>query len=185
MISDRQWKIAVLGSASIPEPSAAEKAFHIGREVARQGCILLTGACPGLPHEAVLGACAIGGITVGISPALNRDEHISAYCYPVDSGIILYTGMGPKGRNVVLVRSSDGCIFVAGGMGTLNEFTIAHDELGPGCALGVLSDTGGFSNEYGRLAQLSPRHHSAMLAIEKDPEVLVKKLVNHMKRCSR
>jgi uncharacterized protein (TIGR00725 family) len=182
--SYRQWKIAVLGSASVPEGPATGKAFQVGQAVARKGCILLTGACAGLPHEAVLGASSAGGITVGISPALSREEHISVYSCPVDSRIILFTGMGPKGRNVVLVRSADACIFVGGGMGTLNEFTIAYDELGPECALGVLRDAGGFSNEYERLASLSSSHSAALLVVDRDPQVLVEKVVNHIRRHS-
>jgi uncharacterized protein (TIGR00725 family) len=180
---ERIWKIAVLGSASVPEESSpGGKAFEIGQSIALKKGVILTGACPGLPHAAVLGASSAGGITVGISPASNREEHISVYSYPVDSQIILYTGMGPKARNVILVRSSDACIFVGGRMGTLNEFTIAYDELGPGCAVGVLLDSGGFSNEFSRLASLSDSRPVALLAVEFEPQALVDKMFDHISR---
>ena len=56
----------------------------------------------------------------------------------------MFTGFGYKGRNVVLVRSVDIVLVVAGGMGTLNEFTIAVDE---GKVVGVLTGTGGIADE--------------------------------------
>jgi len=53
---------------------------RFGKEIARQGCSLISGACPGLPYAAVLGARAggglaawrPGGLVAGISPALPR-----------------------------------------------------------------------------------------------------------------
>lgn len=35
---------------------------RFGKEIARQGCSLISGACPGLPYAAVLGARAGGGL---------------------------------------------------------------------------------------------------------------------------
>lgn len=179
--SDRHFKIAVLGTASIPKESIQGlRASEIGRAVASRGGTLLTGGCPGLPHAAVIGALGSGGLTVGISPARSREEHVSVYSYPLDCRIILYTGMGTKGRNVILVRSSDACIFIGGGMGTLNEFTIAFDELGPACAIGILSDSGGFSREFSRLITLSDKRPAALLVSESEPERLVETVFNHI-----
>ena len=133
-------KVAVLGSASAPEDSPAGiSAFRLGGLIADRGAAVLTGGCTGLPHAAVLGARRAKGLTVAVSPAMNPDEHRGRYGYPLDSELIMFTGMGTKGRNVVLVRSADACIFVGGGMGTLNEFTIAFDELESSCAIGVLT----------------------------------------------
>ena len=49
-----------------------------------------------------------------------------------------------KGRNVVNVRTSDIVIVVCGGIGTLNEFTIAYDE---GKVIGVLEGSEGVADE--------------------------------------
>jgi SLOG cluster4 family len=38
-----------------------ERAYRFGRAIAEQGAVLITGACPGLPYEAVRGAKAAGG----------------------------------------------------------------------------------------------------------------------------
>jgi uncharacterized protein (TIGR00725 family) len=181
MESDRVFKVAVLGSASTSDTSSAwDKAMRIGEAVAARGAVLLTGACPGFPHAAALGANSSGGQTVGISPATNREDHKVTYVYPLESRIILFTGMGTKGRNVILIRSADACVFVGGGMGTLNEFTIACDDLGPNCAIGILTKTGGFSDEYLHLVSLSGKAPRSLLVAESDPAMLVEKLFKHI-----
>lgn len=179
----RPLVFAVLGSAGEPEDSdAGRKARRFGQLVAEAGNVIATGGCPGLPHAAALGARAAGGSTIAVSPAMNRQEHARRYGYPTDSEILIFTGMGTKGRNVILVRSSDVCVFVGGGMGTLNEFTIAHDDLGPGCAIGVVRGTGGFSEELPRLAALVDRRASAPLIVEADPDELHTLLCRHVCR---
>jgi uncharacterized protein (TIGR00725 family) len=183
MESDRAFKVAVLGSASVSDSAPEwEKAVTIGEAVAAKEGVLLTGACPGFPNAAVAGANSAGGLTVGISPAANREDHDLGYGYPLDSRILIFTGMGTKGRNVVLIRSADACVFVGGGMGTLNEFTIACDDLGPNCAIGILAETGGFSDEFLRLVTLSRSAPRAWMVAESDPEILVEKLFKHIDR---
>jgi hypothetical protein len=183
MESNREFKVAVLGSASVSDTSPGwQKAVRIGEAVAARGGVLLTGACPGFPDAAVTGANSAGGLTVGISPAASREDHSLAYGYPLDSRILIFTGMGTKGRNVILIRSADACVFVGGGMGTLNEFTIACDDLGPNCAIGVLTKTGGFSDEFMHLVSLSGKTPRSLLVAESDPEMLVEKLFRHIDR---
>lgn len=181
MDQKRLFKIAFLGSAGVDEQSPnGRKAFLIGQLVAERQSILLTGGCTGLPHAAVLGAHSREGITVAVSPAMNRAEHRTRYCYPADSRIIMFTGMGTKGRNVILVRSADACIFAGGGMGTLNEFTIAFDELAAGCCIGILSHSSGLSDEFSRLAKGVPRPSSALLMEEQDPSLLMERVFQHL-----
>jgi uncharacterized protein (TIGR00725 family) len=179
---ERRYKIAVLGSARLPDVSPVrEKAAQIGRAVARQQGTLITGGCSGLPQEAVRGALSLGGLTVAISPALNRDEHVHVYAYPLDSDLYIFTGMGTKGRNVILVRSADACVFIGGGMGTLNEFTIAFDDLGPKNAVGILSGSGGLSDEFPKLAATVDGPGHALLVVESDPQALTDKLFEHIR----
>src|SRR5207237_1493907 len=82
---------------------------------------------------------------IGISPAHDEREHVERYALPTDAcDAIVYTGFGLKGRNVVLVRSCDVVLFIAGSIGSLNEFTIAYDE---GKVIGCLTGTGGVADE--------------------------------------
>ena len=57
-----QIRIGVMGSADgQAETSVVDLCRRLGRTIADNGCCLLTGACPGLPHVAVLGAKEVGG----------------------------------------------------------------------------------------------------------------------------
>ncbi|MFH0821289.1 MAG: LOG family protein [Pseudomonadota bacterium] len=176
-------KVAVLGSASRREDSPEGLlARRVGELVASAGAVLLTGGCMGLPHAAVAGARSLGGLTIAVSPAENRNDHEVRFCYPNDGDITIFTGMGTKGRNVVLVRSSDACVFIGGGMGTLNEFTIAFDDLDETRAIGVLTGTGGFSDELMGLAAMVERRTRALLTTDQDPAALMARIFDHVNR---
>jgi uncharacterized protein (TIGR00725 family) len=131
---------------------------------------LVTGATTGFPDIASRAARERGCLTVGISPATSREDHSSRYSLPEDGAdVIVYTGFGLKGRNVVNVRSSDIVIIFAGGIGTLNEFTIAYDE---GKLIGVLEGTGGVADQIKQIAALSTTSRSD-LVFESSPEDLI------------
>ncbi len=165
---------AVLGSATVdPGSPTLKMAFELGRAVAQKKATLLTGACPGLPYEAMRGAKSAGGFTIGISPALDRVEHSEIYKYHLESDSTLFTGFGKKGRNIFLVRSADIAFFLRGGFGTLNEFTIAHDELSAKCVIGVLTNSGGFSDQFLDLAASTGKACRAGLITDPDPDSLV------------
>ncbi|TSD00196.1 MAG: hypothetical protein Greene101449_282 [Candidatus Peregrinibacteria bacterium Greene1014_49] len=109
-----------MGSASGPQtedPHARAAAHKLGEEIAKRGHILINGACPGLPHDALLGAEEAGGLTIGVSPAFSEYEHVNEYLSPHDNDIILYTGQGFMERDIINIRSSDGIIIVGGGIG--------------------------------------------------------------------
>jgi uncharacterized protein (TIGR00725 family) len=83
--------------------------------------------------------------------------------------------MGKKGRNIILVRSADICVFVGGAMGTLNEFTIAYDELDEGDVIAVLRDSGGLSDTYDLIMERAGKPTKAHVVFHSHPEKLVKK----------
>ena len=146
MKAKRRLKIGVMGSASGPQIEdlgARNKARDLGEEIARRGHILINGACPGLPNDALLAAKEQGGLTLGISPAFSEYEHVNEYLSPNDHDIIIFTGMGFMERDIINIRSSDAIIIVGGGIGTLNELTIAYDE---GRPCGIVTNSGGISN---------------------------------------
>ena len=178
-------KVGVMGSAGEAEYSAeAEslraKAEALGRAIAASGCVLLTGATTGLPHAAGAAAHAAGGLHVGISPASDAREHAERYGLPADAtDVLVYTGFGLKGRNVVLVRSCDIVLILRGGMGTLNELTIAHDE---GRVVGCLSGTGGVADEAERLLNALPKRSSALVIFDEDPERLLERCLEALNK---
>jgi uncharacterized protein (TIGR00725 family) len=143
-------KIGLMGSAaelsSLPGSEfLKQQAQALGSAIANAESVLLTGATTGLVYEVGKAARANKGLHIGVSPASNELEHVERFALPVDAcDVIIYTGFGLKGRNVVLVRSSDIVLFINGAMGSLNEFTIAHDE---GKVIGCLLGTGGVADQ--------------------------------------
>jgi predicted Rossmann-fold nucleotide-binding protein len=102
------------------------------------------------------------------------------YGYPLDADLFIFTGMGARGRNVILVRSAQVCVFAKGGMGTLNEFTIAFDEFDESRAIGTLGNSGGLTAEFTRLMNLSGKTPRAFFVEEQDPARLVDRLLSHV-----
>ena len=177
-------KVGVMGSAgeSAEGDSAAglrAKAEALGRAIAARGCVTLTGGTTGLPHAAGAAAQAAGGLHVGVSPASDAREHAGRYGLPLEAtDVLVYTGFGLKGRNVVLVRSCDVVLIFRGGIGTLNELTIAHDE---GRVVGCLAGTGGVADEAERLLGALPKKSSAVVIFDEDPARLLERCLEAWK----
>lgn len=70
----------------------------------------------------------------------------------------------------MLVRSCDIVLFIAGAMGSLNEFTIAHDE---GKVIGCLTGTGGVADEADYLLKTFSKHTGAPVFHNSNAETLL------------
>ncbi len=113
-----------------------ERAKELGREIARHGAAIVTGATTGFPLWAAMGAKEAEGISIGFSPAYSEKEHVEGYRLPIDyMDIIVYTGFGYTGRDLLLTRSADAVIIGPGRIGTIHEFTVAYED---GKPIGVL-----------------------------------------------
>ncbi|MGE0231333.1 hypothetical protein [Pseudolabrys sp.] len=116
----RSAVIGVMGAGEGARPQDVKTAFELGRSVAREGWVLLSGGRNAGVMDAVSkGAKAEGGLTIGIVPEANKNTLSDA----VDVGIV--TGMG-SARNNINVLSSDvvvACGF--GGSGTASEIALA------------------------------------------------------------
>src|SRR5436190_1615060 len=164
-------KIGVMGSAEDVSAEISEVARSLAQEIASRDLILLTGATTGIIHFIGKHAHEAGVFHIGISPGANEREHTDLYRLPKDAcDAIIYTGFGLKGRNVVLVRSCDVVLFVAGSIGSLNEFTIAYDE---GKIIGCLIGTGGVADEIERLVSTFPKVTEARVFYDDDPACLL------------
>jgi uncharacterized protein (TIGR00725 family) len=168
-------KVGVMGSATETQSGDKEaltrRAEDLGRVIASRDLVLMTGATTGVVYVVGKAMHDDGGLHVGVSPAHNSEEHIDVYKLPVDAcDVVIYTGFGLKGRNVVLVRSCDIVLFIAGGMGSLNEFTIAHDERK---VIGCLLGTGGVADEADLLLQKFSKVSGARIFQDEDPKRLL------------
>ncbi len=167
--------VGVMGSAGGElSPEVRRRVRYLGRAVAERGYVLITGACPGLPHEAVIGAREAGGIVVGVSPALNMEEHVLKYRSPTRGyNAIIYTGSGLMGREIENIRSCDVVVFAGGRSGTLGEFAIAYDEAK---VIGVLKSTGGITDHLETIIGMVAKETGATVCYDEDPRRLLDKL---------
>lgn len=171
-----KYKICVSGSAETSScaSDAVEKAERIGREIAKRGLVLVTGATTGIPYWSAKGAKSEGGIVIGLSPAASKIAHVKTYHLPLDyHDLIIYTGFNYAGRNLLLTRSSDAIITICGRIGTLNEFTIGFEDQKP---MGVLEGSGGVAD---RLREIVANSHRGpgKIVFSSDPSELIDKLL--------
>jgi uncharacterized protein (TIGR00725 family) len=137
--------------------------------------VLVTGACPGLPLAAACGAKQAGGLVVGISPGMNLEEHLGKYASPTAfHDVLVYTGSGLMGREVVNIRTSDVVVIVGGRSGTLGELAIAYDE---GKPIGVLTGMGGISDMVPDILAACRKQTGSRVVYEADPDRLVEELL--------
>ena len=171
-----KYKLCISGAAETGHcaPDALEKTKELGRQIVEQGAVLVTGATTGAPYWGAIGAKDAGGFVVGLSPAGSEIEHVKKYRLPLDyHDIIVYTGFGYAGRNLLLTRSADAVLITCGRMGTLNEFTIAFEDDKP---IGVLTGTGGMADELEELLKKAHRGGGKVI-FDGDPKTLVEKVM--------
>ncbi len=176
-----KYKICVSGAAETGHcaPDVLEKTKVLGAEVIRQGAVLVTGATTGAPYWAAIGAKEAGGFVIGVSPASSEEEHVKKYELPIDyHDVIVYTGFGYAGRNLLLTRAADAILIACGRMGTLNEFTIAFEDDKP---IGVLDHTGGMADEIRDILRKAHRGIGKVV-FDSDPKALVGKIVELIKK---
>lgn len=172
-------KMAVCGSSIITDKETAKKAFEIGREIAKNNVLLLTGAGNGYPYEAAKGAFSVNGRVFGVSPAANREEHANKYLFPTENFTkIEFTGLGIPGRNLPLVKEADGIVLIAGQIGSLNEFTIAFHYNKP---IGVLKGSGGIIEIIEKIAEIcNKKGEKENIVYSSEPKELVQLVIGRL-----
>lgn len=160
-----------------PPRDLAKKAKEAGEEIAENDCILITGACMGLPDIAAKAAGSKGGLVLGFSPAATLKEHLNppiSYPKPPKNCVLIYTGIGKEGRTILSIRNSDALIFIKGKAGTMTEFALAYHE---GKIIGVLAGTGGVTDSIDEIAKIIDKKTGAKIVSDANPKKLVKKII--------
>src|SRR5207237_7152948 len=116
-------------------------AEEVGRLIAERKGIVVTGGLSGVMEAVSRGAKNAGGLVIGILPGFDKRDANEF----VD--IAVTTGMGWM-RNTLTVRAADAVIMISGGIGTLNELTVAY-ELKPTV---ILEGSGGWSSRIREIA---------------------------------
>ena len=175
------FKIGVFGSATgNMDPETLNKSRKIGALIAKNNHIIITGGCPGIPHEAAKSAYKEGGKTIAYSPATDIEQHkkynYSANCtteyifIPKDYKHAKNIDICKKYRNVSSVSACDAAIIISGRIGTLNEFTIAYDL---GKTIGILKNTGGITGHIQKLIKDLNKKTDAKIIYSEEPKELI------------
>lgn len=109
--------VGVIGAGKADE-ELIRLAEEVGRLLAKNGIIVITGGLRGVMEAACRGAYFEGGITVGILPTLSKEDANPYVKIPIP------TGMGEM-RNALIVRASDALVAIGGEYGTLSEIAFA------------------------------------------------------------
>ncbi len=171
------FKICVSGAAETGHCGldAYEKGKELGREIVRQGCVLTTGATTGMPLFAAVGCKEEGGFSIGFSPASSEREHREVYKLPTEyMDVLVYTGFGFPGRDLLLTRSSDAVILGCGRVGTIHEFTIAYEE---GKPVGILEGSWETDEVLHHIMKASNRPMTNVVS-DSDPRALMERIVS-------
>jgi uncharacterized protein (TIGR00725 family) len=162
--------ITIIGkSEKDPRDPVPEKALRmaeeVGRLIAERKGIVVTGGLSGVMEAVSRGAKNAGGVVIGILPGFDKRDANEF----VD--IAITTGMGWM-RNTLTVRAADAVIMISGGIGTLNELTVAY-ELKPTV---ILEGSGGWSDRIREVAYSGKHLEEAGIAelhFAKTPEEAV------------
>lgn len=179
-----RYKIAVSGAARVSHccKDIRKISEEVGREVARQNCVLVTGATTGVPYFSALGCKKAKGFSVGFSPAVSEAAHLKTYKLPIDPfNVMIYTGADYVGRNIIMTKSVDGVIIICGRMGTMHEFATAFEIQKP---IGVLVGTGGTADKIKTIVT-GPARKAGKIIYEKNPKKLVQKLIKQIQKEKR
>jgi len=111
--------VAVVGPADDARDVDLARAEAVGRALAEQGAVLLTGGHHGVMRAAARGATAAGGVSIGLLPGSDRSAGAPEHTH------LLPTGLGEL-RNGLLVRAADAVVAVGCSWGTLSEIALAR-----------------------------------------------------------
>lgn len=125
-------KALIIGVVGGNQPTDQEAAWaeEVGRGIARNGAVLVTGGMGGAMEAASKGAAEEGGLVVGVLPGSFRSAANPYVTIPI------VTGMS-YARNIVVVKTAMSVIAVGGKYGTLSEIAHALGEGIPVVGLGT------------------------------------------------
>lgn len=159
---------------------ALEQAQKLGGIIAKHDCILTIPASTGFPFWVAKGAHTNGGQVVGFSPAAGEHEHVEVYDMPIEyMDMIIYSGFGYAGSDLLLSRSSDAIIFGFGGFETVHEFWVAFQEDKP---IGILK--GEWETDeilFALLRDYEGEFNHDRIVFDDDPQRLVEQMIKKAK----
>jgi uncharacterized protein (TIGR00725 family) len=140
--------IGVIG-AGICSERIYSLARKVGFEIGKNGWTLVCGGLAGVMEGAARGCTEAGGISIGILPGLKRDSANPYIQIPIATGL-------EDGRNLLVVRTVDILVAIAGGHGTLSEIALALKADKPVIGLETWHDINGlvYASDYRNAIQI-------------------------------
>jgi len=178
--TNKQWQIGVIGSAGKEEypnggsalDAVLNDAREIGRLLAEENCIVVTGGKGGIMEAVSQGANEKKGKIVGVIKGTKRFTSNPYVNWEV------LTGMEADGFDeFILVMMCDAFIVLGGGAGTLQEITIAYRNNKP---IIILDKTGGWSDKL-NLSYLDERQRVEFIRAS-DPKEAVRVTLEQVKK---
>ena len=154
--------VGVLGPGAGARDEDLAAAYEVGRLVALEGWVLVTGGrAAGVMEAASRGAHEAGGLTVGILPGEDASQASSFIHIPV------VTGLG-QARNNVNVLTSRALIACGTGAGTASEVALALKARKPVVLLSAGPEAEAFFKPIGgRLVTVAESPQGAVEAVRK------------------
>lgn len=179
-MNKRKFQIAIIGYAGLDEypdnvridPMVYKYAYDLGRMIGQKGWIVITGGKTGVMQQANKGCKETGGISVGV---IKGEERFKANKY-VDIEVL--PGTYTCGEEMTLIAMSDVVIMLGGGVGTLQELTIAYRMSKP---IYSIRGLGGWSERLSKFDALDERNIKAIKYFD-NPSVLFRSLVKNMEK---
>jgi uncharacterized protein (TIGR00725 family) len=174
-IKENSYRVAIIGSddSSMSEEYKSNLfpiARKIGNLLAENNCIVYSGGDGGIGREVLIGVKEKRGVTVAFYPGNVDLLDINLINIPI------YTGVGYGIRDILMLRSVEGVISIAGGAGTLNELANAYQLYRP---IVVLKGSGGWSEKLEN--QFIDTRKKVIIESVLEPEDIVKRLIRKIK----
>lgn len=112
------FRIGVIGGSEINN-RIYRIAYEVGKEIAKNGCIVVCGGLGGVMEAVSKGAKENGGFTIGILPGTQIEDANPYIDLPIPTGI-------SYARNMIVILNSDVIIAIDGKFGTLSEISYAN-----------------------------------------------------------
>ncbi len=166
----------------------------IGELVAKEGLILVNGACPGIPNIVAQSSRAKNGLVTGFSPLENEYVHLKEYRLRKDElphALIAYLGKQKNNkhrlfgieqlfitRDIVNIFSSNAIIVIGGSYGTNHEVAIAAEL---GLPVMLLKGTGGVADQAKQYYESIRKPNNTTVFIEEThPRSLLERLLEEL-----
>lgn len=181
-----KYKIGVFGSAEGDIGHLFGKAKELGHVLANEQVIIITGASNGLPYQIAMQAAKFGAEIWEFSSCIDTTSHkkdtpdadLSIYkkifYIPKNFEFSKDIKVCRKYRNLTSTATCDAGIIISGRWGTMNEFTNLYDF---GKVIGILTQTGGITDEIDRLNKKFKKKSGAELFFSNSPKNLVKSVI--------